>query len=557
VPRKKPVIKRIKKDKTIAVDPRQEYLAGGFLPGTSLNDLQTLPPESDIVTREYSPFVYDQMICDPIIFKCINVLKIAILNDGVELVPALPENDEYFDTAMEINDFCNSALRSLEKPLVDTLSQMLDALVYGHKIAEITYKNAEIVGFSGVKLVPDKIKVKELGSVRFVIDNKKNIVGLVGRLAKDIKINGVAAEPLKLTSNDSKVPLINGNPIIPREKFMVLTINPKNDDPRGQSLLRPAFNSWKIKLDIWPEYLRYLLLCATPLLIGFTSDNQELKEYLFDEKGNIVKDSQGRSVEVSPVAALRNALIQARNATCLALPAGSKVEEVGGQGAGTPFYKAIEVLDKQMESSILLQTLATSEGIHQSRAAAQTQMSVLDLLVYGLKRVVVDMLVSDLLRPMVRYNFGNDMLEFVPKVSLGDSERHNWSEDADKVANLYRVGYFQPDQLKAVDAMLGLPLRETVDPQLLIQQLQNAGIPILAIPPPPELEAQVQAGPGGGNTPVPINPSSGLIKTGKRSDSAQQLPSTERTSKSRKFPALGRKKPNINKSPPNEEVVNA
>lgn len=524
---------------TVKVDPRKEYLAGGDF-YTYGGGLRTLASSEDEVTKYHSIRAYEQMVTDPKVSKTLNILKISTLGDGVELMPAVPETAENYDDALAISVFCDKALRGLETPLRYTLEQLMDALIYGHKIAEITYKTTTVDGFNGTFLVPDKIKVKAHGVVKFVMDDKKNVVGLTAKALAGTKNTNPEA-PLqkgyKIIKGKGGEPLVNGQPILPRSKFMVLTFRGKDNDPRGSSILMPAFQMWHLKTSIWQEYLHFLLLCSIPLLVGFTPEETLVKEILRNPDGTPARDPDtGLYREVNPVEALRDAMLHARNAEVLAVKGGTKIEEIGAQGAGTPFFKAIELFDSQIESAILLQTLATSEGIHQSRAASIMHMSVLDQLVWWLKGIVVDMLVADLLRQIVRFNFGDDALELTPKATLGDTERREFATDAVPVADLYKAGYLQPEQLKRLDAMLGLPIRETVDPLQSIQQLQAAGVKITAVPPPPDLAAEVQAGPGGGSKGVPVS-------------SAATLPTTGRGGI--KFPASGRVKAKINKSPRN------
>lgn len=545
-------VKKIKDEKTIAVDPRKEYIAGGALYSSYADGARTLSNfDSNGSLKYHSAQTFEQMCLDPKIAKAINILKISTLGDGVEFLPAVAENDENYEYAVTIANFCDKAVRELELPLRYVLEQMMDALVYGHKVGEITYKTSALLGFEGNYLVPAKIKVKKLDAVRFVVDNKANILGLVAKNPTTL-----VTQNASLTTRNGRK-LIDGQPILPREKFLVLTIRGKDSDPRGQSILAPAFNAWHLKTQIWPEYLRYLLLCAIPILVGTTPDNESgIKELLRGEDGQPIKDpSTGAFIEANPVEALRDALLNARNAEVLAAKGGTKITEIGAHGAGTPFFKAIELFDSQMETAILLQTLATSEGIHQNRAASTMHMSILDQLVWWLKGVVVDMLVADLLRPMVRMNFGERALEFVPNITLGDTERREFAADAQAVATLYKAGYFQPEQLKKLDAMLGIGIRETVDPLQMIQQLQSSGIPVVAVPPPPAYQAEIQAGPGGGTRPVPVAPSAVPIPIGSSSDSAQQ---TSRSSTLQgsdiKNPAIGRGKGKINRTPQNAEL---
>ncbi len=560
-----PAVKQeLKDEKTIAVDPRKEYVAGGQLGGTYFGNgssATTLSGLNEPKESYHSAKTYEQMTKDPKIAKALTLLTISTLGDGIELLPAVPESHEDYEVASEIAEFCDKALKELDVPLRYTLEQMMEALVYGHKIAEITYKTTTVNGFPGIYLVPATIKVKKLDTVRFVVDDKGNILGLA---AKNLDLKGSSLENdattqaakggLGLTRGANGQAYIDGKALLPREKFLVLTIKGKDGDPRGQSMLAPAFKVWHLKTQIWPEYLRYLLLCAIPLLVGYTPENDAgVKELLRGADGQPARDpATGNFIEANPVEHMRDALLNARDGEVLAVKGGSKIQEIGAQGAGTPFFKAIELFDSQMETAILLQTLATSEGIHQNRAASTMHMSVLDQLVWWLKGIVVDMLVSDLLRPTVRFNFGDDALDLVPKATLGDTERREFSTDAAAVAALYKAGYLQPDQLKQTDAMLGLGIRQTVDPLQLIQQLQAAGVSIVAVPPPAEQAAQIQAGPGGGVAPVPVAPSGVALPVGKSLSSDSNNGRKLNRGGNVKFPAAGRVKAKLNKSPKNE-----
>lgn len=525
-------IKEFKGVKTIPVNPEKEYVAGGFI-NTGTEGTRTLSGMPEDTTRAHSAQTYETMMSDPKVSKAIHLLKMSVLSEGVEFRPSLPEKDENYESAEIVADFCKKAVNGLDTPIRYTLEQMLDALIYGHKIAEVTYKTSELTGYEGTYLVPSTIKTKGLNVVQFVVDNKFNILGFAVRQGS---LDIGRRQNAKITLDTSRKVLVDGKPVLPREKFMVLTIRGKDCDPRGHSVLSSAVNAWHLKTAVWPEYLKYLLLCAIPLLVGATPENDTgVKEFLRAPDGTPIKDPvTGAFIEANPVIALRDAMLQARNGEVLAVKGGTKISEIGAQGAGTPFFKAIELFDSQMETGILLQTLATSEGIHQNRAASTMHMSVLDQFVYWLKGVVVDMLVADLLRPVVRYNFGDDALQFMPNVSLGDTERREFANDATAIATLYKAGYFQPNQLKQTDEILGFEVRDSVDPQLLVQQLQGAGVPIVAVPPPPQQVAEIQSGPGGGVQSAPL-------ETNKPKSTTSAV----------KFPATGRVKGKLNRSPKN------
>ncbi len=543
-------IKEFKGTKTVAVDPRKQYVAGGHYTA-SVGGTRTLSGLPEDVTTQHSARTYEQMMSDPKISKTINFLKISTLGEGFEFRPSVSERDPNYPIAEELAVFCRKALKELDVPMRYTMEQMLDALIYGHKIAEITYKMGELKGFEGTFLLPATIKVKNLDVVQFVVDDKMNVIGFAVR-----DMAAGTQDAFNITRGKSNEALINGRVILPREKFLVLTVRGKNGDPRGHSLLAPAFQPWHMKMQTLPEYLRYLMMCAIPLLVGTTPDNDlGVKEILRGADGQPIKDPiSGNFIEANPVEALRDAMLMARNGEVLAAKGGTKITEIGGQGAGTPFFKAFEFFDGQIEQAIVLQSLALSEGVHQNRSASTMHMTVLDQLVYWFKGVVVDMLLSDLLRPMVRYNFGDDALEFMPKVSLGDTERRDFAQDGITIATLAKAGYFTPEQYRQADEILGFEARETTKPEILIQQLQDAGVPIVAVPPPPDLAATVQGGPNGGAVPVPIKAPADTEGGAKNGNVPSRLAKQAIGGGIARFPAPGRARRALNKNPKNAEV---
>lgn len=125
----------------------------------------------------------------------------------------------------------------------------MDALIYGHKIAEVTYKYKKFKQFNDGNnmLVPYRIKVKPRGTVRFVVDNAMNVIGFTANssLKSDepvpVDAQGKEIKPkANITTDSSGNALIGGSKLLTREKFMVLTIRGKDEDPRGTSLLTAA-----------------------------------------------------------------------------------------------------------------------------------------------------------------------------------------------------------------------------------------------------------------------------------------------------------------------------
>lgn len=445
------------------VNPYNEYVVGGVL-GVGLGNASDGITLSQSKDTRHTPKLYEEMMDDPKISKCVNLLKIAALGEGVELAPSVADTNPEYDTALMVSEFCSAALRNLEKPLRETLFEMLDAAIYGYKIAEIVYeiKSLEIGGKK--YLLPKRIKPKNNKYVNFVVDRYMNVIGFSFSADINSSLLNKTFSPINSASylNNEIEITVEGkkNKFVGRNKFMVFSLWNKDSDPRGVSLLKSAVSSWMFKKQIITEYLRYLLTCSMPLLVGFTPETEEVP-ILRNPDGSPMLDGSGRPIRVNREAALRDALVQARNASAIALKGGSEIKEIGGQGSGLAFYKALEIVDSQIEGAIILQTLAVSEGRYQTRAASQVHMSVLDQFVFWVKGAIAQMIETDLLKPIITMNLGKEYLKYMPKISLGDTERRDFSVDASAIASLYSAGYLSEDQKRYTDLLLGLPPRDS------------------------------------------------------------------------------------------------
>lgn len=432
-------------------NPLREYVAGGDLASSTYNFLKVLPPSQTEFTDCIDPKIYERMLTDPEVNKCVRLLKLAILADGIAFQPSVKKGEENYEEAKRLADFVTRNFSRLDTPLRRTVEGLLDAIVYGHKVAEQTYQYCK-EGEDKGKLVHKTIKVKPRDTTAFVVDEFMNVKGLLALNTKYGARKGVShADPAS---------------VLPRAKFVVLSINPKDEDPRGQSMLRAAVNMWDLKVQVWPEYLRWLLQCALPVLVGTTADFATIEQARGGDNQPETNED-GSAKMVTAVDAMLNAMVNMRNRSAIAIPNGAKIETIETLGDGASFRGAINLFDEQIDTAILNETLATREGEHQSRSAAQTHHAILDLVVWWLKGIVRDMIESDLVRPLIRYNFGEEALMLRPKVSLGDSERRNFAEDAKAIAALCQAGFLSKSQLPEIDNLLVLPQRSSENDELV------------------------------------------------------------------------------------------
>ena len=421
------------------VELRREYAAGGRVSWAD-RYAQSLPAHIDDVAGLLGADIYDRMQRDPQVSASIRTIKVSILAHGYQVVPAdLPEDTTDTDRtqAEEIAAFCRHVLADLDIPFADVLSDLLNATAEGNKVAEKVWANTTWEGAG--RLALKAIKTKPRTSVAFAVDAFMNLIGILAR------VPGAANFPLRsgeIIGLDPKNPPAN---LLPRDKFVVFTHEPRDADPRGTSLLRPAYDWWWIKQQAIGEFGKWLAQFATPSLAGFTPEN-----------ASVLPDV---TTGLTPVETLYTLLLDFQNGSAIALPGGSKLQTVFVQGGEAAFKAVLALCDAQITVAILLQLLATGTADHQTNASTKEHGNVLDDVISRIKGSLEAVVVRDILRHIVLVNWGEQALHLCPGFSLGAVEQQDLTPLMTAIANLKRSGYLDDSQLAACDVLLGLAPR--------------------------------------------------------------------------------------------------
>ena len=465
-----------RREKTKA-DLLREYVAGRNAGLASY--LSTLPRWSDDIQRDFGDDIYDRMRLDPAYSSCILGLKLAILARGLDVLPAAvppgnpPTKDEkgrvdpaaqaeyeaaqaLYAQAQELAEFCKRCINGLITPFVaHTLFNLLDCLDHGNKVAEVIYDWAADGPDKG-KLILKAVKVKPRRALSFVVDRFLNVVGLLA-VQPVTGANGAPAT----TTLTATLPVLAGQGILPRRKFLVLTCRPVDEDPRGTSVGRPAYHPWWFKMQAWGLYLKTLAQFGGGSITGTTADGAQPAQ-AYDGAGNPLVDANGLPVFVTPEQAMVEALQEFQAGSVVAFPFGSTVNVERPDGdVGESFDAAIDLCNREITQGILLQTLATLEGEHQARAASETHQDTLVTLVDHEKRGVVQAIRCDLLMPLIELNYGPELLPLTPLPTLGPTLDEDVAKFGSMIAALNRDGsWVQPEQKPGIDARLGLPPRD-------------------------------------------------------------------------------------------------
>lgn len=471
-PKKKP---RAKSTKTVSGAKVRTDITTAFVstPGFStLSGHKTLITSEDDVDRQITGDTYERMENDPTIAKARKILLTHVLADELQMSPGGTEEQvgpKEFQKFVEVMEFCERVILGLDKPYRDTCEQLLgNAIPYGHGIAETEWEyrvEEEFIGhvdrvrtISGsvsarpgtnrrsrkvIRLMPKSIKVKKRGTVRFVVDDYMNILGMV------------PAQHVKGLKWDQ---------VITRDKFLILTMNKRNEDPRGKSTYRPAYNWYNLKTNIPSEMLRYILQETVPQAVGTLPP--ETGGYLMrrDADGNIVYRDPPYNTEPefeTPAESMARQIEGFRGGSGAVIPYEAKLEPfkkgLTGSNDAHIFSTILKIIDDQMENAMLLQVLAQSEGEHQARAASQQVAELLYNLTFWVKISIATMTLNDLLKVAVRLNLGEEYVKYLPQVSLGDFVRRDWASDLSVVSEAYFRGFIDDSQRQELCAWLNLP----------------------------------------------------------------------------------------------------
>lgn len=435
---------------------RREVAIGDPSFGSFGRGWRSLPHAFDDLSRDFGDDIYDRMLLDAQEIACVNILRAAIIEEGVRIGAC--EDDEAADgyaLAHEIADFCESVLADLPISLDDVLWDMLSAIALGSRVAEEVWDltpatSYALPGTSPISRTQDlfvltALKPRPRASTAFVVDAYNNVRGLLARTP-----GGSSVISQSYIGNPASVPNL-----IDREKFAVLSFRPENADPRGRSAIRPSYTAWFAKMEIWQEFLKYLAQFASASVYAVASEEAT-------KQGILVDNGDGTTTRTSAVEVLRDTLLAYKNGSVLAVPYGTLLGALAVAGNGEAFHAGFELCDQQITISILNQSLATGEARYQARASSETHQNTLVTLQRQAKRAVCAMLHHDIVRPLVRYNYGEEAARMLcPHVSLGEVEQFDFAATATAIAQLARASYLDPSQYAGIDTMLSLPPRDS------------------------------------------------------------------------------------------------
>lgn len=395
----------------------------------------------DRVETRLTPEMIDRLRLDSEIESDVSLLFDSVISDGIEIVSAVTdEEDAEFAEAQEIADFMCIAIET-ERNLESVVKEMAkSAFYYGVKVGEIVLKYKDDSRVQG-KLVLDRINTKPNSATAFVTDKFYNVLGLLGAKRPNQPVVSVSS--------------VDQDEIIRRDKFLILTFELEDNDPRGLSQVRSLVDDYcekRLTKEQWKEWRR---TSAIPKKVGITPEKAEAIQ-LKDANGNVVLEN-GVPKTVSAQKGLMTALEGYANNSTVVVPFGSDVKQLEVQGTGVQFLKPIQYNDSKMRKVVLGDSLVTGEADKDARAARESSKDVSDIRKQALRTVIENAVRRDVFRLITVVNFGEEKAHLTPKCFLGDTESTDWATDLTAAKG---AGYkFADEHMRVLDAQFGMPPR--------------------------------------------------------------------------------------------------
>lgn len=419
-------------------DATREYLASGGSTFPLVGQL-LLSRGIDDLTRDLGPHIYEVMLNDPTVASGFWTIVTGILAGEFQILPAIrpedgetvdPQSDRGRDVALakEIAEYCQRQVDRLNRPIEAISAEFLMGMAFGTKLAEKTMEpgDAEDQG----RLCLRSIRFKRQPSWAFVIDPFGDVVAIRG--------------------------LVVGATIVdlPPEKFMIFSWMTQDNDPRGKSILRAAYNGWNLKINTWPKYFKYLDKFGTPITVGTAAENAPDEPELNDS-------GQPTGNMLSPTEAMGQMLARLESGSWAAIRAGSSVNIHQAVGNGEAFRGALDLFKHEILEGILLSARTVMEAKNNSRADTENARDGVGQIL-SLGRTSLENLYEDqLFHFLVELNWGKAIADrFTPDVSFGRVE----DRDVETVLAAYVAAGYQIEPAShspVIDTMIGLPARTT------------------------------------------------------------------------------------------------
>jgi len=337
---------------------------------------------------------------DTHLFSVLQTRKLALCGLDFEIVPVDESRRQ-----KKIAEFLKEKLEAIEN-FNEALFDLMDAVGKGFSVLEIIYEYAD-----------GEIWVKRL---EFIEQKRFSF------LAED---GTILAVPRILTEED----MVYGEELA-ENKFVYFRHKARSGiTPRG-GIIRPCAWMYLFKNYSLKDWVIFCERYAMPLRVGKYSPGAGDEEISLLKKAVLQLGADGAAV-ISD-----NTLID--------------LIESKARGEVGAYEKLCNYCDRQMSKAVLGQVLTVEPGSSGSYSLGKVQQRVRQDLLEADAKALAEVLRRDLLRPLVRFHFGD---EPVPRFKFVVEEREDLEKSAKVLLNLVNAGFGRFIPVQYVHEQFGIP----------------------------------------------------------------------------------------------------
>lgn len=421
----------------VSTDPYRQYVSAvpgaAYAPDAGL----TLSADWEECLGQRGSVAYRRMLLDPQVRSSYSYFKFSVLGAGPVVTPAVaprpgiaptPEERREIDLAAEIAGFVERQFARIDRPIDEVFGQLLDGAAYRSMLAEIVCEVAEggpDAGRTCLKsLVPQPVR-----AWCYVVRRATGaVVAILAATAK----GPVAYDP---------------------RHFAVFTWEPEAGDPRGTSILAPAYSAWNEKVSLVPERFKHLTLFGSPS-VHYELPPGAQDQYQLNSDGTT-------NYNLPMVSAVHQGMVQLsafRSGGQIVTNSGGKVSILNASGDGGAFTAAKVDCNREIATGILLTPGSTMEAKNDSHANAETKQDATGILIRRGKARLAATVRDQIARYVVGQNWPADVAaRLTPHVAFG-VEHHDRPAMIDSYV---KAGWQAPESAyPQMDADVGLAPRE-------------------------------------------------------------------------------------------------
>lgn len=386
----------------------------------------------------------------------VNILQNGIVGDGGRCVPCIspygPDKAE-FKKADEIARFCDSVLRHTGN-FFSACRQMTDFVHEGNKVAPIDFEDIQQGKYKG------KVGLAEI--VVWPNDVYTFYRDATGR-----------TQYLKIRNSDP-----NAVTDIPRRKFWVGTWRPVNNDPNGTIGLIPAWLPFYRDVNSDYEEMAYMAAFSRPSIVIFSAPPpeygvEETKPLRYADGTAVMEDdpdNPGTLRQRYGYATEQNKLmfVSFEAGSIWSLAGGSKVELMKvNEGGAEVFRNMRDANAREIASAILGTSQLTESTRNLSNSNQNVGEGIAGLNIQEGKKILELSTENDILRELVRWNFGRNAVDYLPIVDFGSGMNGRVPQMFNSIVGFVNGGAFTKDQWWWWCVAQGLPLPYPGEPVVM------------------------------------------------------------------------------------------